>query len=437
MALRHDDGARDISRFNRICWAIALLWLIIVPPLRHATYQDMAAFYLAGVVAHTGAWSSLYPEPVGQSNYYIGEEGHYRQKPGLAKIIADRNVQEWCPCVNPPWQAVALLPLGWLTFREAHFALIFFSGLCMWGVAIAGGRGYELCTGRRSRISGLITLLIAFSMLAYRAIRVQNLSTIVALCIAITVWDLIGRLGRSGFWGGFAAAWGALAKVATFVLLPLALVTRRWQTIFWAAFFFVLAIVMTWIMAGSATFHEFFGVIAPSLGGSTVNPGNKSLQGFLLRITGHAPLTPALAAGFRFLQLIVAALILWLFILPRPGGWRRYWLSPIHIFAGATALVSWLLIFSPLCWEHYFVYLCPFWGWMIWEATLSKARFIAIFAAILMHWFPLPVLLWLHVPEPINSYMLLGLIIMFVLAINRLSISPSTHTANHLRVSNA
>jgi hypothetical protein len=422
----HDPN--DAKRFNRICRLIALAWLVIVLPIsfiRSPSYQDFAALYTGGLVTRLGAWNVLYPTRIGDSRYYIGEAGQDQEKPGLARITDPRGMKEWCAFLNPPWQAPPLLPLGWMSFQQAHWTVVVLNVFCMWGVAWAAGRSYELCLGRSSRAAGLITLLTACSMLAYRAIRVGNLSPPVAFCIAVVVWDLLGRLDSSGFLGGFAAAWGALGKLATAALFPLAIVMRRWRIVGWALALFALDILITWRLAGAAIFHEFFTVIAPSLARSSINPGNKSLQGLLLRVTNQTPLSPAISIPFHLLQWSSLALILWLMLRHRREQRQLFWSARSHVFAAATALIAWLLIFSPLCWEHYFLYLCPFWGWLIWEGSLGRARMIAVVAAIAMNWFPLPVLRWLHIPEPFNSYMLFGLIIMFVIALVRLS-TPRT-----------
>ncbi|HEY1687159.1 MAG TPA: glycosyltransferase family 87 protein [Tepidisphaeraceae bacterium] len=422
-------------RFNRLCRTIAFLWLIIILPLsflHSPTYQDFSALYTGGLIVQTGDWNALYPDKIGNGQYYIGEPGQDQEKPSLVQIANPRGMKEWCAFLNPPWQAIPLWPLAWMNFSHAHWAFVIFSILCMYGVAWAAGRSYELCARRASRTAGVLTLIAACSPLAYRAIRVGNLSPPVAFCVVIIIWDFLGKTGRSGFLAGLAAAWGALMKLATVPLFPLALVTRRWKMIFWAIAFFLLDILIAWHLAGSATFHEFFNGIAPSLSRSSINPGNKSLQGFLLRITHQSPLPPIISSGFHLLQWLTFALVLYLVLWPRNEN--KFWSQPRHVLAGAVALLAWLLIFSPLCWDHYFLYLCPFWGWLVWEGSLSPIRTLLAIAAIAMNWFPLPVLRWLRIPEPINSYMLLGLIIMFIFAIVRLS---STQSSDSLRITQA
>jgi len=334
-------------------------------------------------------------------------------------------VREVNPYLNPPWQAWVLLPLGWLTFQQAHWAVVGINIFCTWGVAVAAGRGFEFAAGRRSWAAGGVVLLVACSPLAYRSIRVQNLSPAVAFCIAVAAGDLLKSDRHSGFAGGLAIAVGGLIKIATGALVPLSVAMRRWRLLGWAAGLTVLAVALTWNMAGTPTFREFFGSIAPTLGHSSTNLGNKSLQGFLLRATGRSPLPRALGVGFQLLRLGTLSLIVWLLFRRRPVSWPMYWKEPAHVFAASVALLSWLLIFTPLCWEHYFMYLCPFWGWLLWEGTRSRGRMIASVIAIALHWFPLPTLRWLTLREPLNSYMLMGSVLMLAIAVLRLGESGS------------
>ena len=106
-----------VARFNRVCRGVALAWLGIVLPvslLLRPTYQDLSGLYIGALVARLGAWNALYPVPSPDPRYYAGEKGQSRQKPALLQIAQEHGVDELNPYLNPPWQAVVLLPLGWL-----------------------------------------------------------------------------------------------------------------------------------------------------------------------------------------------------------------------------------------------------------------------------------------------------------------------------------
>jgi len=409
-----------IDRFNQRCRHIALAWLGITLPLSlwlRPTYQDLSGIYVGGLVARLGAWDALYPVPAESSPYYVGFEGS--NKPALERLAAEHHVIALTPYIQPPWQAVLYYPMGWLTFAQAHWAFVAVLIACTWLISVQAGRTYELCAGGTSRASGWITLAVAFSVLAYRCVRVQNMSPIVAALTGVAILNLLLPASpRTGLKSAAAIVIGAVMKVAPAMLLPLAAARRRWRLLTWSAVLGVGFLALSLAVAGRSTFHEFFFTVGPTLGGSATNPGNKSLQGALLRTVGHAPLPLSIMLPFRAAQIATLAAILFA-IFRRPD---RLHLPP-YLFAAALALIAWLLIFSPLCWEHYFVYFCPLWGWLCWEGTLGPVRRITSVTAIACHWLPLPALPglpWFHAPEPLNSYMLIGLILMLGLALLRL-----------------
>jgi hypothetical protein len=101
--------------------------------------------------------------------------------------------------------------------------------------------------------------------------------------------------------------------------------------------------------------------------------------------------------GIRIAQSVsILAILGLIFLKPKP-----FWSDPGHVFAAALALVAWLLIFSPIFWEHYQAYLAPFWGWVVYEATRSRARAVVGTLAILLAVAPWALLMrHLHIPRP-------------------------------------
>ena len=138
---------------------------------------------------------------------------------------------------------------------------------------------------------------------------------------------------------------------------------------------------------GKAPFETFLHEIAPTLGRTSTVPENSGIYIFLMRLRGiedDALLPHAWLLGFRLAEMCSLLLILALILL-RP---RRFWELPHRVFAAAAALVAWLLLFSPIFWEHYHAYLAPFWGWLGYEATRSRPRAIAAGAVIILGLFP-------------------------------------------------
>jgi hypothetical protein len=93
--------------------------------------------------------------------------------------------------------------------------------------------------------------------------------------------------------------------------------------------------------------------------------------------------------------------------------------APSVVCAAATALLGWALLFSPIFWEHYVVYLCPLWGWLISQAGRSRARLTAVAAAIATVYFPLQALTR-QFPEPLNSHVMIGVAVTWAIGLSRL-----------------
>ena len=96
------------------------------------------------------------------------------------------------------------------------------------------------------------------------------------------------------------------------------------------------------------------------------------------------------------------------------------------ICAACAALLTWMLIFSPICWEHYLIYLCPLWGWLAWTSRQSRVMRIIVAAAIALTWLPLS-RVKLTLPEPVASHMLWGMILIFGMALKVLLQAGSVH----------
>jgi len=98
------------------------------------------------------------------------------------------------------------------------------------------------------------------------------------------------------------------------------------------------------------------------------------------------------------------------------------------VCAGVAALVAWLLAFSPCAWEHWPIWLAPFWGWMLWEAHRSAPRAVVAVVALGLMYVPLSIFTNpgffrsdLRVPEPWNSSQLAGVLLTMGLGAARLA----------------
>ena len=254
-----------------------------------------------------------------------------------------------------------------------------------------------------------------------RAIRISNVSPLLALLLSIVLLGLVqeGRSVRISL----ALISGALLKYATLILAPLLFALRRWSILFWTWILGVCVLLFTYVIAGAEPFREFVNVIMPTLSRPSAFRGNQSLPGMLARIFGR-PLPEQVAIILNVARLSSLAVILAIFGTLSRDLWKRTEI----VLSGAGLLLGWLLIFSPIAWEHWPILLCPLWGWLLWEMrSPGLIRKFAISSLILMY-FPAGIIqvpgiasYKVLLPEPLNSSQLLGVLIFTVLSFWRLN----------------
>jgi hypothetical protein len=402
-----------IARFNRRCRWAGALWLLLVVPASvtlRPNYSDFTTYYVGGLCVRLGQWDAVYPQLPADSPEFVFDPSTIKEK---TKQIAEQHKTGMpMPYLQPAWNALAVAPLTLLPIRAAHAIWIAVLLAAMIGIVIQASRTFEACASAPSRLSGIVSLLVAFSPLAYRTIRTANVSAVLGFCIGFTAFELLRRDGPRAA----VAIWVAgVLKIITAALVPLVLVMRRFKTLAWLVGLGIITIAVSVAIAGTGPFREYFATIS-QVNKSTPWPGNQSIFGFLLRLHHTAPLPESWLLAVKISQWLLLLVILALIVRQN----RRGLSQPRMMFAATVALVGWTVIYSPLFWEHYHIYFAPLWGWMLWEATLSLPKRIVMIAAIAMAWLPLPAFPSFRPPEPIASYMLWSAVLMTGLALHRL-----------------
>ena len=411
--------AREPGRWNRICRVVALVWILGLT-IAYRTYwpqdQDSGQYYMGGLVARLGEWDSLYPIPHPGNPYNAGGRVGSSMNPEYERLAVAYGVGDANRFIQPPPISLVFVPLSWFPFRQAQWIWFLLMAVSCWGVAVQAGIFFELASGHRSRTSGVLTILVALSPLVYRVIFLGQVSPLVALLLGVAVLGLLNR-GDLGVAASLALA--TLLKYVGISLLPLLIAMARWRAAALTCAGLVGATAISMGVMGPAPFRVFAQEIAPTLTRSDVWPGNQALYAFLLRVTRQEGLVlpSSLELGVYVLQVSVL-LVIGVSVFCRG---RMYWTVPTHVFAAAAALLLWTLIFGPLFWEHYFIYLCPFWGWLAWEARQSRARLVMVALAIGLSWAPLAVFLRRYLVEPATSHMLWSALTMLTLALLRLN----------------
>lgn len=409
------------SRFNRRCLAIAGLWLATSVPIGihfRPVVHDFQQFYVAGVIARTGEWESLYPIPEPMSLDNAGLRTHSLAKPGWRAISEARGVPDYTHFMLPPPSALLFIPLSFLTYRQAFWVWTAFLAACIWGVAWTSGRAHRHLTGEASRWEGILALLIAFSPMTARSIRIGNVSPAIALLFGVT---LLALLRDRPLRGAAAIFLGSMLKYATLAIIPLVIALRRWKPLLGLAALGIASVSVTLAVAGPSIFVEFRESILPTLSRPSGYPGNQSLPGLLARVFGR-PLSPSVGLILNLARMSTLGAVL-LIVLRAP---RELWRVPANIMAASGLLISWLFIFSPIAWEHWPVYFCPIWGWMIWESRRGGPwAWVAPLSLALMY-LPAGILqvqgiatYRIVLKEPFNSSQLAGVALLFAMCLRR------------------
>jgi hypothetical protein len=392
----------------RACATLAAAWLgVVVCPsaISKTSLDDFAPLYLAGRLVLDGSWSDIYPCPNPGVTLNAGFVEGSTLRPAYRALAQREGLVEKVRFIYPPPVALLSAPFGTVTYRAALTLWIYVLGACTLLVALGCARWFEVLLGRRTGASGGIVLLVTASPLAYRLIRVGNVTPIVSLGLlgaACALWR--GNAGRSAV--GFAA--GGVFKGTSTILLPLVLLwpRRRWLVPGGVAAIASTLVLATVLAGGLSPFETFFREIAPTLRHGSALQNNQSVGGALTRLGRHASLPDAQAAIVRVLGCACVLAVYGLVFLHR----RRVRRDAVAFSAAVTALLALAILFSPLGWEHYQFYLVGSWAWLIRESIDDRRWRVAAVLVIASGWFPLAVVAGgkLPLPEPLRHHMTLS-----------------------------
>jgi hypothetical protein len=288
------------------------------------------------------------------------------------------------------------------------------------------GQVYRELFGRETRVSGAVMLLVACSPVMMHAIVIANMTIIVALLLGLAALELTRRRDITS---ALAITLGGVFKYATVALLPLAIAMRRWKLVILTIVFAAALFGGTYAVTKQGPFVTYATEIAPTLNRPHTISTNQSVAGMLMRLRGWdgthdqtiKPLPAGLTWAVRGVQVVTFVALMWL-LFRRPV---QYWDEPANVFAAAAALLCWLLIFAPIYWEHYPLYLAPLWAWLIWESRRSMLMTALAVLGIAAMWAPVTAYPeYLKLREPFNSHILIGTVVVMAAAVLRLMSRP-------------
>lgn len=437
--VREHDNQRarllNTTNFKLACAFFGLLFLIVTQVGRlvyhemrgYLSLDDFPQYYMGGLIALDGAWDSLYPIPNPGDTENPGIIAHSKMRDGYAKLAHATNMAGPTVYIQPPPTALLLMPLALLPSDVCAFVWLLLLCFAAWGIGLQAAAIHEACAAATgpphhaisgqiickapgaSRASGLLILFVCLSPLTNCWISSGNMSAIVGWLIGVAALSLIRRNDVTGAAAIFV---GAAAKYAPLVLVPLWIAMRRWRALLLCSAMALVLLVASLAIMGTGPYRTFARDILPTYARSSLGRENDSLTGMLLRATGRDTLTAPLAMTVHCLRWATLGLILVL-LFSRP---RQEWDQPVRIASASVALVAWFLVFSPIAWIHYFAYLGPFWGWLVFQATRHRLRLAAVISIFALCYVPLQPLPAFRAPEPLFSYPLISLVLTLFLA---------------------
>jgi hypothetical protein len=175
--MRNDKAGRSAAaQFNRRCAIFGLLYLALGIGANMAWHfhrrlpqvADFPQYYMAGLIAKTGAWESLYPQPIVGSEINPGNPEGSALQPRYAQLAIAAGVElDTFRFIQPPPVALLLMPLALLPFKISYVVWMSLLVLATWGIGVQAGRIYTISSGREYRLAGGITLLLCVSMGAF------------------------------------------------------------------------------------------------------------------------------------------------------------------------------------------------------------------------------------------------------------------------------
>lgn len=363
---------RAAPPFDHTCRVIALIWLLLVPaagllPFEHSLIKvDIPQFYLAGRLVWLRQADALYPIPRPESQHHPGLPGDADARPAYAAESRRLQIPARTPqFIGPPPLAVLLAPWAALPLDRALTLWTVMLALAQWGTALVAAALARELLGRRPAIEGLLVLSIALSPRSYAAIVIGNVSSFVGLSLGLFAWWEVRGRSRPA---ALAAINGMFLKYASLALLPALIVARRWRLLRNMLLALSAATLLSVVVVGFEPWRQWLVEIAPRLGRAYVRPANHSLWSVVAQLRGTEVITPGFRIAMLSSALAVLAAYCGLLVRRRPEELR----SSALFLASSAGLLAWLLIWSPISWNGYQVYLMPFWGWVIWEATRSR-----------------------------------------------------------------
>ncbi|HVT91041.1 MAG TPA: glycosyltransferase family 87 protein [Tepidisphaeraceae bacterium] len=384
---------------------------------------DYPQYYMGGTIAIHGEWQDLYPIPKPGSMLNPGHVTESTKRPAYARLAEERHVPESHRFIQLPPVALMLIPNALMPYNVSIVVWIIFCAVCAWGAAWMAGHFYELLIQKESWMSGVITLGIVLLPSTRRSLNSGNFTPIVAFLLSLCIWSLFKRKNvRFATWALIAG----LMKYVSVIFGPILVAMRRWKALAWLAGMGIASILISIAIMGTGPFIAFKEIFAltnrPWLDKSN-DFYNQAIWSFVFDFVQQNPLPPNVTHAIQALQLFTLAGLFGLMARRKPNDWA----DPSQVIAATASMICWLLLFSPIYWPHYILYLTPLIGWLVWEARqtiLSRVLAIAAIVFISGPYMNVDYGLLSLKHAPLNYYGMWAAVLVMILSVRRLLLKP-------------
>ncbi len=252
------------------------------------------------------------------------------------------------PNLNPPFQAVAMAPLGLLPYPAAFWLWSLLSLAAAVGGALLVERATRKVGGNGGRWLTFVVVLLAYFP-TWATLAYGQLSLLLFLLVSAG-W-LAARRGRDGL-AGIVLGLALSLKLFTGLFVLLFLLQRRWRLLLWLGGAFVVCTLAALPAGGLESYRQYRAI----LGGTDwyAASWNASFAGFFARIFGGSRNVPLFDSPL-LAQLLTAAatagtvaLLVWVVL-----AQGRVTVA-VRFDVGFAATVVAMLLVSPLGWMYYF-----------------------------------------------------------------------------------
>jgi alpha-1,2-mannosyltransferase len=402
-------------------YSVSFVWLVAVVPFLSlyqsgvrplfspgAGNQDIAQYYMGGLVVRCGQGSALYPIPKKDAHQNAGWPHSSTPKAEYARLMEEFGVEDSFRFILPPPAALLFVPLSLLPYGLARWVWMAILGLACWGLCVIGHRNGRLCGV--SKLSGTVWFFIwSFSPLILKSLRTGNATPIAAFMMAMAVHGVYWNKTTQTITGTIISA---LIKGTGALMVPLILILKRWNIALMGGALSLVVALYTAYFPGASIYVEYFTNIYPTTHVVDGFSANQSMSAFLARAnigdmsdTNIIRITNALGSA------LMLVCIGWLW---RCRSTLRSEYSAVCV--GALILLVIYLVFSPHNWEHYTLHCVPFWG-IAWAVSKRSERIVMAISFSLL-WLPFGIIRGGNlVPgEPFQSHMMFGQLLLLWVA---------------------